>query len=42
MKSTQELGKETLDVQKETAYIDDTQAGMERTKDYGKDIQPEE
>lgn len=42
MKSTQELGKETLDVQKETAYIDDTQAGMERAKDYGKDIQPEE
>lgn len=39
MKSTQELGKETLDVQEETAYIDDTQAGMERTNEYGKDTQ---
>ena len=37
--STQKLGQETLDVQKETVYIDDTQAGMGRTKDYGKDPQ---
>lgn len=29
-KSTQELGKETLDIQKDTAYIDDTQHEIDR------------